>query len=215
MIYVASVMGLIMACEIWCLWRVLDRLLVLTRVEDRLSTLTHTMALLTDTTETCFQAIAGQLEYERPTRAAAPVLRATRQRRAVGAARRGRSVTEIAVAVKVAEVKRCVCILQIDSLEGGRTSWLGVHITIVAAGGPTSSCAAPVWVCVDGTWSARHNASVHREAAVARRAPASSSVPIRAAVGVAASSRGDHVDEAACAQRTALPAGRSAPSCRT
>ena len=99
-------MGLIMACEIWCLWRVLDRLRVLTRVEDRLSTLTHTMALLTDTTETCFQAIAGQLDDERPTRAAAPVEWATRQRRVVGAARRGRSVTDIAVAEKVAESER-------------------------------------------------------------------------------------------------------------
>lgn len=102
MIYVASALGLIMAWESWYLWRVLDRLGVLTRVEDRLSTLTHTMALLTDTTETCFQAIAGQLEHERPTRPA-PVERATRQRRVVGAARRGHSVTDIAVAEEVAE----------------------------------------------------------------------------------------------------------------
>jgi hypothetical protein len=103
MIYVASAMGLLMAFETWCLWRVLDRLGVLMRFEDRLSTLAHTMTLLTDTTETCFQAIAGQLEPDRPTRVAAPVERATRQRRMVVAARRGRSVTDIAVAEEVAE----------------------------------------------------------------------------------------------------------------
>ncbi len=95
--------ALMLACAIWCLWRVLNRLSVLTRVEDRLSTLTHTMALLTDTTETCFQAIARQLEHERSTPVAAPVERATRQRRVVGAARLGRSVTDIAVAEEVAE----------------------------------------------------------------------------------------------------------------
>jgi len=103
MIYIASAMGLVMAFETWCLWRVLDRLGVLARVEDRLSTLAHSMALLTDTTETCFQAIAGELEHERPARLTAPVERATRQRRVVGAARRGRSVTDIAVAEEVAE----------------------------------------------------------------------------------------------------------------
>jgi hypothetical protein len=107
MMYVASAMGLLMACETWCLWRVLDRLGVLTRVEDRLFTLAHSMALLTDTTETCFLAIAGQLEGERPTRSAAPTERATeratRQRRMVVAARRGRSIMDIAVAEQVAE----------------------------------------------------------------------------------------------------------------
>jgi DNA-binding NarL/FixJ family response regulator len=100
MMYVVVAMGLLMACETWCLWRVLDRLGALTRVEDRLSTLAHSMALLTDATETCFQAIAGQLD---PERRPAPVERSTRQRRVVGAARRGRSVTDIAVAEDVAE----------------------------------------------------------------------------------------------------------------
>jgi DNA-directed RNA polymerase specialized sigma24 family protein len=102
-IYIASAMGLVMAFETWCLWRVLDRLSVLSRFEDRLSTLTHTMTLLTDTTETCFQAVAAQLEQERPARTAAPAERATRQRRVVVAARRGRSVTDIAAAEEVAE----------------------------------------------------------------------------------------------------------------
>lgn len=100
MTYVMGVMALVVAFETWCLWRVLDRLSVVGRVEDRLATLTHTLALLTDTTETCFQAIAGQIDPDRP-RASAE--RAMRQRRVVGAARRGRSVTDIANLEHVAE----------------------------------------------------------------------------------------------------------------
>jgi DNA-binding NarL/FixJ family response regulator len=59
--------------------------------------------LLTDTTETCFQVVASQLEQEPSQKAAPAVGRAARQRRVVGAARRGRSVTEIAVEEEVAE----------------------------------------------------------------------------------------------------------------
>jgi DNA-binding NarL/FixJ family response regulator len=103
MMYVVAAMAVLMAFESWCLWRVLDRLGVVGRIEDRLATLAHSMALLTDTTETCFQVIAGQLDQERPSQAAGPAERATRQRRVVGAARRGRSVTDIAVDEELAE----------------------------------------------------------------------------------------------------------------
>jgi hypothetical protein len=104
MTYAIAVMALVVVFETWCLWRVLDRLSVVARVEDRLSTLTHTLALLTDTTETCFQAIAGQLDQDRP-RGVPPegAVRGMRQRRVVGAARRGRSVTDIATQEDVAE----------------------------------------------------------------------------------------------------------------
>jgi len=103
MTYVVVAVGFIITCETWVLWRALSRLSVLRRVEDRLATLTHSVALLTDTTETCFQAIAGQIEGDRKTQVVAPVERAKRQRRVVGAARRGRSVADIAVAEEVAE----------------------------------------------------------------------------------------------------------------
>lgn len=103
MLYVVAAMAALMAFETWCLWRVLDRLGAVGRFEDRLSTLAHTMALLTDTVEACFQTIAGQLEREPPSQAAWPAGRGTRQRRVVGAARRGRSVSDIAVEEEVAE----------------------------------------------------------------------------------------------------------------
>jgi len=104
MTYVTAVLALTVAIETWYLRRVLERTSVLARVDDRLSTLTHTLGLLTDTTETCFQAVAMKLDQDRARGVAAesPV-RGLRQRRVVGAARRGRSVTDIATQEKVAE----------------------------------------------------------------------------------------------------------------
>jgi hypothetical protein len=103
MLYAIAVLALIVAFETWCLWRVLDRLSVVARVEDRLLTLTHTIALLTDTTETCFQAIAGQLDQRPGGVPHEGAVRGMRQRRVVGAARRGRSVADIATQEDVAE----------------------------------------------------------------------------------------------------------------
>ncbi len=82
-------------------WRVAARLGALGRLEERVSTLTHTIALLTDTTETCFNVVAAQLEPAAAARSARP--RAARQRRVVGAASTGRTVSEIAADEEVAE----------------------------------------------------------------------------------------------------------------
>lgn len=82
-------------------WRVATRLGALGRLEERVSTLTHTIALLTDTTETCFNVVAAQLEPAAAARSAKP--RAARQRRVVGAASTGRTVSEIAADEEVAE----------------------------------------------------------------------------------------------------------------
>jgi hypothetical protein len=104
MIYVTAVLALAVAFETWYLRRVVERLNALSRVEDRLTSLTHPLGLLTDTTETCFQAIAAQLDQDRPRGVPAEgAARGLRQRRVVGAARRGRSVTDIATKEEVAE----------------------------------------------------------------------------------------------------------------
>jgi hypothetical protein len=103
MVYGFAVLSVVMAFESWCLWRVIDRLGVLGRFEDRLARLSVTMTLLTDTTETCFQVIASQLELEQSEKVGSTAARSARQRRVVGAARRGRSVTEIAADEEVAE----------------------------------------------------------------------------------------------------------------
>jgi hypothetical protein len=102
MTYAVAAMAVMMLLESWCLWRVLERLGVLDRFEDRLANLSHTLMLLTDTTETCFQVVANQLEKEQSTRPS-PATRASRQRRIVSAAKRGRSMAEIASAEDVAE----------------------------------------------------------------------------------------------------------------
>jgi hypothetical protein len=103
MVYVVSAMLVVMVFETWCLWRVLDRLGVLARFEDRLSTVAHSVALLNETTETCFQVVASQIESGNASRAAAPTGRAARQRRVVGAVRQGKTVTETAATEEVAE----------------------------------------------------------------------------------------------------------------
>ena len=103
MTYAVAAMAVVMALETWCLWRVLRQLDAVGRMEDRVANLAHSMALLIDTTETCFHVVAAQLEREAPRPAAGPAQRATRQRRVVGAARRGQSVTDIAVEEEVAE----------------------------------------------------------------------------------------------------------------
>ena len=96
-------MAVLMVIQSWCLLRVLNRLGTLERVEDRLASLSHTLMLLTDTTETCFQVIATQLEKEQSERTASSPGRVGRQRRIVAAAKRGRSVGEIAAQEEVAE----------------------------------------------------------------------------------------------------------------
>jgi len=101
--YAIAALAVVLLFQSWCIWRVLDRLGVLERFEDRLASLSHTLMLLTDTTETCFQVIASQLEKEQSERAASSPGRVGRQRRIVAAARRGRSVGEIAAQEEVAE----------------------------------------------------------------------------------------------------------------
>jgi hypothetical protein len=120
MIYAVAAMAIVLLFESWCLWRVLDRLGALDRFEDRLANLSHTLMLLTDTTETCFQVVANQLEKEQPNRPAAPP-RAGRQRRVVSAAKRGKSMAEIAVDEDVAESEARLRVqLARDQVKGDR-----------------------------------------------------------------------------------------------
>ena len=101
MTYVMVALVVVSVLETWLLCRIVGRVGALGRIEERLSSLTHTIGLLTDTTETCFNVVAAQLE---PGTVARPAkTRAARQRRVVGAASNGRSVPEIAAAEDVAE----------------------------------------------------------------------------------------------------------------
>jgi hypothetical protein len=111
------VIGLI---GLWSLWRVRRLLTVLTAIQERVNTLTNSVALLTDTTESCFRAVSMQMQFlqSSPGRSAArrpaqvpeppPETTATRkskQRRVVGAARRGEAVAAIAAREDLAETE--------------------------------------------------------------------------------------------------------------
>jgi hypothetical protein len=111
------VIGLI---GLWSLWRVRRLLTVLTAIQERVNTLTNSVALLTDTTESCFRAVSMQMQFlqsspgrsaaRRPAEAAEPApattsTRKSKQRRVVGAARRGEAVAAIAAREDLAETE--------------------------------------------------------------------------------------------------------------
>ncbi len=105
---------------VWALWRVRRLLAVVPVMEERLEALSHSVALLTDTTESCFKAISMQLQFmqaqparepgamARPRVSPSPAsddagAKRARQRRVVGAARRGESIATIAAREDVSE----------------------------------------------------------------------------------------------------------------
>lgn len=110
------VIGLI---GLWSLWRVRRMLNVVTVIQDRVNTLTNSVALLTDTTESCFRAVSMQMQFlqsgsrvaaRRPAPTPEPPVETTnsrkaKQRRVVGAARRGDAVAAIAAREDLAETE--------------------------------------------------------------------------------------------------------------
>jgi hypothetical protein len=105
---------------LWSLWRVRRMLKVVTVIHDRVNTLTNSVALLTDTTESCFRAVSMQMQFLGSSGARAAARRQTpapelppattssrkaKQRRVVGAARRGDAVAAIAAREDLAETE--------------------------------------------------------------------------------------------------------------
>src|SRR4051812_12712384 len=68
----------------WSLWRVRQLLAVLPLVEGRLDTVSHSLTLLTDTTEACFKALAVRLETTQPARPATASHRPPRRAASAG-----------------------------------------------------------------------------------------------------------------------------------
>jgi hypothetical protein len=118
----ASALSLVIGLTgLWSLWRVRRVLNAVTVIQDRVNTLTNSVALLTDTTESCFRAISMQLQFmqsangraasRRPSAAApeppveTPGSRKAKQRRVIGAARRGEAVAAIAAREDLAETE--------------------------------------------------------------------------------------------------------------
>ena len=103
---------------LWSLWKVRQALKIMPAFDERLGALTNSVSLLTDTTESCFRALSMQLQFmqsqqtavSRPAAVPRPVAapadataRKSRQRRIVGAARRGEALAAIAAREEVAE----------------------------------------------------------------------------------------------------------------
>ena len=102
---------LVTAFQAWSLWRVRRALAALLPLEERVTRLNYSLGLLVDTTQGCFDALAQQVQRGESV-APAPVVtakrpasanRQQRQRRVVGAAKRGRTLAQIAAAEDVAE----------------------------------------------------------------------------------------------------------------
>jgi DNA-binding NarL/FixJ family response regulator len=99
--YVIAAMSVLAAVHAACVWRVIQAARVVPRLEERLARLAHSIDLLTNTTEGCFNTVAAQLSDRPPL--ALGTGSDTRQRRVTGAARRGRSVQQIAVQEELSE----------------------------------------------------------------------------------------------------------------
>ena len=84
------------------LWLQLQQQRAIDRLDDRLAHLTAGISLLTDTTEGGLRDVAQEIGRLAATSTDKPA-RAARQRRIASAARRGRTVEDIAVAEQVSE----------------------------------------------------------------------------------------------------------------
>ncbi len=127
------------AAGVWSLWRVQRLLATVPVVQERLDTLSNSVTLLTDTTESCFKALAMQMQFmqaqgvgaapaaQRARASAAAdagvdaVAKKGRQRRVVGAARRGEAVAAIAAREDVAEAEVALR-LHLNNRDGAATA---------------------------------------------------------------------------------------------
>ena len=122
LIAASSVSLIFGAIGVWSLWRVRRLLAVVPVVQERLDTLSNSVTLLTDTTESCFKALSMQLQFVQAQGGLAvgavsgrsrlsqsgessgdAAVRKGRQRRVVGAAGRGEGAAAIAAREDLAE----------------------------------------------------------------------------------------------------------------
>jgi DNA-binding NarL/FixJ family response regulator len=101
-----ALLGVMTAVQAWGLWKLMRLTRALAPLDERVSSLNRAVSMLTDTTESGFDAIGRQLA-RKPAPVAAPpkvtAVRQARQRRVVTAARKGKSVPQIAAAESMSE----------------------------------------------------------------------------------------------------------------
>jgi len=125
---------------VYSLWRVKRMVAALPAVQERMETLANSVTMLTDTTESCFKALSMQMQFIQSQgglpaaatgaarlRAAAadtgvePGAKKGRQRRVVGAARRGDAVSDIAAREDLAEAEVALR-LHLNNREGAMSA---------------------------------------------------------------------------------------------
>jgi hypothetical protein len=104
MLAIVAVTGALLLVQIGMIWRLLDLRRSMTRHEEKLGHLSDALSLLTETTESGFRSVADELERLAGTAVKRPssTPRATNAR-VTAAARRGRTVQEIAAAERRSE----------------------------------------------------------------------------------------------------------------
>lgn len=121
MVYALSLVVFIALVQAIYSWRLAVALRRVPQLEEQLSRLTRSITLLVDTTEGCFEAVSSQLTRPDETPARKTASRQGRQRRIVGASRRGRTVQEIAVEESVPESEVALRVAMARELNGELT----------------------------------------------------------------------------------------------
>ena len=103
MTYLLTALTIASTVEAIVLWRLTRRIPAAERLDRRLGHFAHAMALLTDTTEAGLANVAIELEQAGRRRASRATTRQAASKRIVSAARRGRSLEEIAAEEAVSE----------------------------------------------------------------------------------------------------------------
>jgi hypothetical protein len=104
LIAIGTAVGLAFLVQGWILWRLLGAVGVVQRLDEKLAHFGDALTLLTETTEGGFRAVASEMDRaaQPPGAPKKPVVRPT-SARMTAAARRGRSVEEIAANEQVSE----------------------------------------------------------------------------------------------------------------
>ena len=99
-VVVLTALAVCVGFQVWCLRAVRVSLKALPSLDERVARLTRSVTMLVDTTEGCFDAVSTQIARNDDT---VTPRRQQRQRRVVGAAKRGRTIAQIAAEEDVAE----------------------------------------------------------------------------------------------------------------
>lgn len=95
--------GAVALAQAWLVWRASRALTRVTAIEARIEKFGDALALLTDTTESAFRAVAAEMSRSPVRPATQSAVSSARTRRMARAATRGASIEQIAAAEEVAE----------------------------------------------------------------------------------------------------------------